>query len=187
MDFQLALKTLDYLALSMVETCAATISWCHGPSLLLNRACTFTLHNPSHSLLSASLIPSLLHPLLWHPDAAQKGMLAYCQRLQRSESAEFMLEFKPFFSQQENPLLNKTLLGITEFECCWGRGSDGVDMEVSEHQGGGAAEAFARAALGSKRPSSSALLGSLLFLLSSVPMTVPDPPNSLYPILPPKA
>ena len=82
---------------------------------------------------------------------------------------------------------SKQNFGITEFECCWGRGSDGVDMEVSEHQDGGAAEAFARAALGSKPPSSSALLGSLLFLLSSVPMTVPAPPNSLYPILPPKS
>lgn len=119
--FSACLETLDNLALSMVEACTAPISWCHSP-LLLNRASTFRF---AQSQPLPTLCNPAYHPLLWHPDAARRGMLAYCQRGQRSESAELMLEFKPFFSQQKNPFLNKLCLELHNLNVAEGEEADG--------------------------------------------------------------
>ena len=81
MDFQLALKTLDNLALSMVEACTAPISWCHGP-LLLNRASTFrfaqsqplpTLCNPAY-LTHFSGTRMQLEKGCWHIVRGARGL-----------------------------------------------------------------------------------------------------------------
>ena len=126
MDFQLALKTLDDLALSVVQARTATISWCDGASFLLNRACTFqfaTSPATPYSLL-------LLFPACFtHFPATQMQLEKGCwhivggagvgeggRGLSQQKLCKRMALVQTIFLPAREPLYKQTLHGIAEFE-----------------------------------------------------------------------